>query len=76
MHLEVLSFDLQLLPSVVGIRKKEAGASLTAILDDDRDRGDPVVGFALQASERSGVFIAVASGLPTIAEKARIELMA
>jgi hypothetical protein len=56
--------------------RKEAGALLTAILDDDRDRGNPVVGFALQASERSGIFIGVASKLPTIAEKARIELMA
>ena len=48
---------------------------LTAILDDDIDRNDPVVGFALAALERSGIFMAAAADLPTIAEKARKEFM-
>lgn len=56
-------------------RKEEAGTLLTAILDDDIDRNDPVVGFALAALERSGIFMAAAADLPTIAEKARKEFM-
>jgi hypothetical protein len=62
---------------VAGIaRKEEADTSLTAIVDDDLDRNDPEVGFALATLERSGIAVAVAAELPQIAEKARGELMA
>jgi hypothetical protein len=62
---------------VAGISRKEnAGTSLTAIVDDDLDRNDPEVTYALGALQRTGISIALAGQLTEIAEKARGELMA
>ena len=60
-----------------GIKRKEnAGSTLTAIIEDDLDRDDPEIGFALGTLERTGIEIAAAKELAAIAEKARVELMA
>ncbi len=72
---KALSFSYPQL--VAGIlRKENAGTALTAIVDDDLDRNDPEVGFALGILERTGIAVAVTADLPFIAEKARAELMA
>jgi hypothetical protein len=61
---------------VAGIkRKEEAGTALTAIVDDELDRNDPEVGFALGILERSGIEVAATADLPEMVEKARVELM-
>ena len=72
---KALSFSYPQL--VAGISRKEnAGTSLTAIVEDDLDRDDPEVGFALETLERTGITVAAAKELPVIAERARVELMA
>ena len=61
---------------VAGIKRKEnAGALLTAIVEDDLDRDDPEIGFALGILYRTGIAVAAAKELSEMAEKARIELM-
>jgi hypothetical protein len=72
---KALSFSYPQL--VAGIKRKEnAGAELTAIVEDDLDRNRPEIGYALGPMERTGINVAIASELPIIAEKARAELMA
>ncbi len=72
---KALSFSYPQL--VDGISKKEvAGASLTAVVDDNLDRNDPEVDFALGILARTGITVAATADLPEIAEKARGELMA
>ena len=62
---------------VAGIRKNEnAGAALTAIVEDDLDRKKPEIAFALGVLERTGVAVAAVREVPAIAEQARVELMA
>jgi DUF3037 family protein len=62
---------------VEGIAKKvKATSVLTAIVEDDLDRNNPNIGFALGILEGVGIEIAVTAELPIIAEKARVELMA
>jgi hypothetical protein len=62
---------------VAGIKRKEnAGTALTAIVEDDLDRNDPEIGFALGIMERIGIEVAGMKELSTLAEKARVELMA
>ncbi len=72
---KALSFSYPQLVAGV-LRKENAGTALTAVVDDDLDRGDPEVGFALGILERTGIAVTAARELPGIAEKARIELMA
>jgi hypothetical protein len=57
---------------------KVAGAapSLTAVIDDDLDRGEQSVQFALGMMEDEKIRIAVAAEMPMIAEVARRELRA
>jgi len=72
---KALSFSYsQLVPAIS--KKENVDTSLTAIVDDDLDRNDPDVEFALGTLERTGIAVAVAGDLPMIAEKARVELMA
>lgn len=60
-----------------GIRRKEnAGAALTAVVEDDLDRENPEIAFALGTLERTGIAVAAMRDMPVIAENARIELMA
>ena len=58
-----------------GIFKAErAKASLTAIVEEDLDRGDEQVAFALETLEQARIATAVTSDLPGIAEDVRREL--
>ncbi len=60
---------------VEGIRDKEqAGALLTAIVEDELDRTDPETTFALGALERSRIAVAVTSELAGLAAEAAKEL--
>jgi Protein of unknown function (DUF3037) len=62
---------------VAGIaRREQADTALTAIVDDDLDRHDPEIEFALGTLERSGIALAVSADLPQIAQQARTQLMA
>jgi hypothetical protein len=54
----------------------EAAPALTAVIDDDLDRGHEMVQFALSAMEDEKIRIAVAAEMPMIAEVARRELRA
>jgi hypothetical protein len=56
--------------------KTDAAPSLTAVIDDDLDRGSDEVQFALSMMEEERIRIAVAAEMPMIAEVARRELRA
>jgi hypothetical protein len=56
--------------------KTEAGLALTAVIDDDLDRGQDRIQFALSMMEEEAIQIAVAAEMPTIAKVARKELHA
>jgi hypothetical protein len=56
--------------------KADAGVGLTAVIDDDLDRGQDTVQFALGMMEEEKIRIAVAAEMPVIAEVARRELRA
>ena len=57
-----------------GIRRVEdASLSLTAVVEDNLDRGSEDVGFALATMENSGIRIAVVSEMETYAAEARRE---
>ncbi len=63
-------------PLVAGVKHKhQADSTLTAVVDDELDRSDPEVTFALATLERNQIAVAVVSELPLLAEKARRELM-
>ena len=47
----------------------------TAIVEDDLERTDPEIEFALLKMEKSEIHLAVAAELPGIAERARLELV-
>ncbi len=63
-------------PRIVPVMSRVVGASplLTAIIDDDLDRGQENVQFALSMMEDEKIRIAVAAEMPAIAEMARLEL--
>jgi hypothetical protein len=65
-------------PKIAPVMSKVAGAvpSLTAVIDDDLDRGNESVQFALSMMEDERIRIAVAAEMPMIAEVARRELRA
>jgi hypothetical protein len=52
----------------------QAHSSLTAVVDDDLDRTRDEVEFALGSMEEEGIQVAVAAGMPAIAERARLDL--
>ena len=54
--------------------KTEAALGLTAVIDDDLDRGQDSVQFALNMMEEEKIRIAVTAEMPLIAEVARREL--
>ncbi len=56
--------------------KTEAALALTAVIDDDLDRGQDRIQFALSMMEEEKIRIAVAAEMPMIAEVARKELKA
>lgn len=57
-------------------RTIQANSSLTAVVDDDLDRAQAEVRFALSALEEEKIRVAVMSEMPGIAERARLELRA
>jgi hypothetical protein len=65
-------------PRIAPVMSKVAGAEpvLTAVIDDDLDRGHENVQFALSMMEEEKIRIAVAAEMPMIAEVARRELRA
>jgi hypothetical protein len=65
-------------PRIAQVMSKVAGAApaLTAVIDDDLDRGQESVQFALSMMEEEKIRIAVAAEMPMIAEVARRELRA
>jgi hypothetical protein len=54
----------------------QAAPALTAVIDDDLDRGRDEVQFALSTMEDEKIRVAVAAEMPMIAEVARRELRA
>lgn len=54
----------------------QAAPMLTAVIDDDLDRGDESVRFALSMMEEENIRVAVVAEMPMIAEVARRELRA
>ncbi len=65
-------------PRIAPVMSKVAGAApaLTAVIDDDLDRGQESVQFALSMMEDEKIRIAAAAEMSTIAEVARRELQA
>jgi hypothetical protein len=65
-------------PRIVPVMSKVTAAApvLTAVVDDDLDRGQDSVQFALSMMEDEKIRIAVAAEMPIIAEVARGELRA
>jgi hypothetical protein len=65
-------------PRIVPVMSKmtDAAPVLTAVIDDDLDRGQESVQFALGMMEEEKIRIAVAAEMPMIAEVARRELRA
>jgi len=65
-------------PRIVPVMSEmtQAAPMLTAVIDDDLDRGDESVQFALSMMEDEKIRIAVAAEMPMIAEVARRELRA
>jgi Protein of unknown function (DUF3037) len=60
----------------VMLKVAQAAPALTAVIDDDLDRGREEVRFALSTMEEEKIRIAVAAEMPIIAEVARRELRA
>jgi hypothetical protein len=65
-------------PRIAPVMSRVAGATplLTAVIDDDLDRGNEGIQFALGMMEDERIRIAVAAEMPMIAEVARRELRA
>jgi hypothetical protein len=63
-------------PKIATVMAKvtDAAPSLTAVIDDDLDRGQENVRFALSMMEEERIRVAVAAEMPGIAEVARQEL--
>jgi CTP:molybdopterin cytidylyltransferase MocA len=70
---KVLAFSFPQL--VEGIRKKEGKqAELTAVIDDDLDRGEAAAGFAVEALEQQSISLAMLGQMPQIAAQAAREM--
>lgn len=65
-------------PRIAPVMSRVAGAApaLTAVIDDDLDRGQESVQFALSMMEEEKIRIAATAEMPMIAEVARRELRA
>jgi Protein of unknown function (DUF3037) len=55
-------------------RLEHAKTELTAVVEDDLDRGDEQIAFALDTFERNSILVAPTAELPRLAELARREL--
>jgi hypothetical protein len=57
------------------LEKRAAGSTLTAVIEDDLDRSDEAILFALATMERSRIEVAGLGEMPRLAEIARTELI-
>jgi hypothetical protein len=55
-------------------RLENAKTSLTAVVEDGLDCGDEAIGFALDTFAKTNIFVATASEMARIAERARVEM--
>ncbi len=70
---KVLAFSFP--PLAEGVRNKEGKqALLTAVVEDDLDRGDEQVGFALETLERQEIQVAPLAQVPSLAVRAAREM--
>jgi hypothetical protein len=70
---KVLAFSYQ--DFAAGFKTGEgAEPNLFAVVEDDLDRSDAQIGFALSTFDRYGIDVATLSQMPDIAERARLEL--
>ena len=70
---KVLAFTYPALREGIA-RLEGAKADLTAIVEDEIDRNDKTIQFAIEAMERTSIHVATVSQLSDIAERARAEL--
>jgi hypothetical protein len=70
---KVLAFTFPQLREGIA-RVEGAKAELTAVVEDDLDRNDDAVDFALITLARNEIAVAQMSALPEIAARARVEL--
>ena len=56
------------------LRSEQAKTSLTAIVEDELDRGDEAIAFAVAILEQSAIRVAGVSEMPRIAAEARREM--
>jgi hypothetical protein len=55
-------------------RLENARTELTAIVEDNLDRSDEAIGFALDTFAKTSILVAATSELPQIAQRARLEM--
>ncbi|PYX90520.1 MAG: DUF3037 domain-containing protein [Acidobacteria bacterium] len=70
---KILAFSYGQMSSGIQI-KEQASSSLTAIVEDNLDRSNAAIGFALTTLERAQIGVAEVGSMPAIAEQARLEL--
>jgi len=70
---KVLAFSFPRMAEGIA-RVEKAQAELTAIVDDDLDRTDEAIAFALETMTQSRILVASANELGGLAERARVEL--
>jgi len=70
---KILAFSFPRIEAGI-LKAEQAKASLTAVVEDDLDRGDEQVAFALATLEQGRIATALTSDLPRIADDIRREL--
>lgn len=70
---KVLAFTYPLLSQGI-LRRRNAKTALTAVVEDEIIREDESLQFARETLESSGIQMVAVSGMPEIAERARVEL--
>ena len=70
---KILAFSFPQIEAGI-LKAEQAKTSLTAIIEDDLDRRDDAVAFALETLEQARIATAVAADLPRIADAIRREL--
>ena len=70
---KVLAFSYPALTAGI-LRVEKAKTDLTAIVEDDLNREDDAIGFALYTLEQNSINVAPLSKMPELAERARVEL--
>jgi len=70
---KVLAFTYPQLSEGIA-RIEKAKTELTAIVEDDLNRGDEEIEFAMETLQRTSIQVAAVSQLPGLAERARLEL--